>query len=597
MDALASADILGFEGFRLDRRRGCLLKQAENGAWRPVALGSRALDVLYVLTDRAGILLSRDEIMAAAWPGTVVEDSNLAVQVSALRRVLDRDRAEGSCIQTIPGRGYRFVAPVTRLDAGATATDAAAAPTGAPATASDAPPIGFPPAAVPNRPPSRKALRSRRRLIAGVIGAVLVAAAGIAGWHWRPPWSGETREPPRLSIVVLPFADLSAARDQQYFADGVTEDLTTNLSRMAGMLVISADTALTYRNKPADTKEIGRALRVRYVVEGSVERAGGRVRVNAQLIDAETDTHLWAERFNREIIDLFDVQSEITGQIAFTLNLELVAAEANRRVASPDALDDIFRGRDFFFGRPPSRENQDEAIRFYEQALRLDAQSAEAKTWLAGALVNEVIQGHTAARAETLERAEKLIDEALAANVGIPWAHYVKGTVLRAKGRWQEAIPEFEAALALNPNMTGPLQGLGWCRLFTGALGEVIPLAERAIRIGPRDPNIGFRYLMIGEVYELRGQPGDAIGWFEKARVTIAAVPGLWTHLASARALAGDTGEAAADLAEARRLAPDNRYSSIARLKEYGPWGVPKVEALFDATYFEGLRKAGVPEE
>ena len=272
MDALASADILAFEGFRLDRRRGCLLKQEENGACRQVAIGSRALDVLTVLTERPGMLLSRDEIMAAAWPGTVVEDNNLAVQISALRRVLDRGRAEGSCIQTIPGRGYRFVAPVMRLDAEVPATGTATASAGAPATAADAPPIGFSASAAPNRPPSRNGRRSPRRRIAGVIGALLVVAAGLAGWHWRSSGFGERHPAPRLSIVVLPFADLSAARDQQYFADGVTEDLTTDLSRMSGMLVISADTALTYRNKPVDTKDIGCELGVRYMVEGSVER-------------------------------------------------------------------------------------------------------------------------------------------------------------------------------------------------------------------------------------------------------------------------------------------------------------------------------------
>jgi TolB-like protein/DNA-binding winged helix-turn-helix (wHTH) protein/tetratricopeptide (TPR) repeat protein len=597
MDALASDDTLLFEGFRLDRRRGCLLKADEAGVWRPVVIGSRALDVLTVLVDRQGALLSKEEIMAAAWPGTVVEDNNLAVQISALRRIFDRDRAEGSCIQTIPGRGYRFVAPVTCLDAEASTTGPAAAPPDAPATAADAPPIGFSASAVANRPPSRKDLRSPRLIIAGVIGALLAVAAGLAGWHLRSSGSDETRPAQRLSIIVLPFADLSVARDEQYFADGVTEDLTTDLSRMAGPLVISADTALTYRNKPLDAKQIGRELGVRYVVEGSLERSGNRVRVNAQLIDAETDTHLWAERFDREVTDLFELQSDITGRIAVTLNFALIAAEANRPVEYPDALDYIFRGREFFFDRPPSRANFDEAIRLYERALELDPQSAEAKTYLAGALVNEVTQSFTVSRVETLERAEKLVDEALAANVGIPWAHYVKGTVLRAKGQWQDAISAFEAALALNPNSTGAYQGLGWCRLFTGSLDEVIPLAEKAIRIGPRDPSIGHRYLAIGMVHELRAEPAEAIVWFERARETISAGPLVWAHLASAYALTGDADLAAADLAETRRLSPDDRYSSIARLKTYGPWGVPKIQAMFEATYFAGLRKAGVPEQ
>jgi adenylate cyclase len=599
MEALASDDMLLFEGFRLDRCHGGLLKRDENGVWRPVAVGSRALDVLAILADRQGALLSKDEIMAAAWPGTVVEDNNLAVQVSALRRVLDQGRTDGSCIQTIPGRGYRFVAPVVRTNSAApllalpplgngvdehsTVDKQLRGRSGAPAR--------------PDQPPVQASRRPRRGLIAGFIGTLLVVVAGLAGWHLRSPGSDETRPAPRLSIVVLPFADLSVARDQQYFADGVTEDLTTDLSRMAGMLVISADTALTYRNKPVDTKRIGRDLGVRYVVEGSLERSGNRVRVNAQLIDAETDTHLWADRFDDEITDLFELQSEITGRVAFTLNLELVAAEANRPVEHPDALDYIFRGREFFFDRLPSRANFDEAIRLYERALALDPQSAEAKTYLAGALVNEVMQAFTASRVETLGRAEKLIDEALAANVDIPGAHYVKGAVLRVKGQWLEAMTENETALALNRNMTGALQGLGWCKLYTGSLDEVSPIAERAIRIGPGDPSIGYRFYIIGQVHELRAEPEQAIVWYEKARETISAGPLVWAHLASAYALAGDAERATADLAKARRLAPDDRYSTIARLRTYGPWGIPKVQAMYEATYFAGLRKAGVPEQ
>jgi adenylate cyclase len=150
---------------------------------------------------------------------------------------------------------------------------------------------------------------------------------------------------PRLSIVVLPFANLSDDREQQYFADGITEDLTTDLSRIDGSFVISRNTAFTYRDKPIDTKQIGRELGVRYVLEGSVRRSGNQVRVNAQLIDAETDAHLWAERFDRDTSDLFALQDEITSRIAVTLNLELVRAEAGRTTEHPEALDYILRGR------------------------------------------------------------------------------------------------------------------------------------------------------------------------------------------------------------------------------------------------------------
>src|ERR1700730_18358465 len=247
MDALSSTDISQFEGFRLDRRAGVLFRRDERGGFAPMAIGSRALDILGVLVERPGELVSRAEIIETVWPGTVVEDSNLNVQVAALRRILDGGRAEASCIQTVPGRGYRFVAPVTRVE---------------------------------RAPP-----------------APIVVA-------------------PRLSIVVLPLTNLSDDREQQYFADGIIEDLTSDLSRLANMFVISCNTAFTYRNKPDETKQIGRELGVRYVLEGSVRRSGNQVRVTAQLIDANTDAHLWAERFDRDACDLFALQNEITSRLA-----------------------------------------------------------------------------------------------------------------------------------------------------------------------------------------------------------------------------------------------------------------------------------------
>jgi TolB-like protein/class 3 adenylate cyclase len=173
---------------------------------------------------------------------------------------------------------------------------------------------------------------------------------------------------PRLSIVVLPFANLSNDPEQGYFADGITEDLTTDLSRLAPMFVISHNTAFTYRNKPVNTKQIGRELGVRYLLEGSVQRSGNQVRVNAQLIDAETDAHLWAERFDGDTGDLFSLQSEITSRIAGSLNLELTAREAARPTAHPDALDYILRGR-AAYSKPASHDTYAEAISFYERAL------------------------------------------------------------------------------------------------------------------------------------------------------------------------------------------------------------------------------------
>jgi TolB-like protein len=272
---------------------------------------------------------------------------------------------------------------------------------------------------------------------------------------------------PRLSIVVLPFTNLSDDREQQYFADGITDDLTTDLSRLENMFVISRNTAFTYRNKPVDTKHIGRELGVRYVLEGSVRRLGTRVRINAQLIDAETGAHLWADRCDCTMADLLGLQDEITAWIANALGVELIAAEAARPTERPDALDGILRGRAAGF-KPYSRENKAEQISLFEHALALDPQSVEAQSRLAGSLVDRVHDPIIGSATADLERAEGLVGRALAASPRSAYAHFVKGRVLHAQGRYEEAVPEFETALALNRNMVGALHDLGSCKLFTG---------------------------------------------------------------------------------------------------------------------------------
>jgi adenylate cyclase len=401
---------------------------------------------------------------------------------------------------------------------------------------------------------------------------------------------------PRLSIVVLPFTNLSDDREQQYFADGVTEDLTTDLSRLANMFVISRNTAFTYRNKPIDTKQIGRELGVRYVLEGSVRRSGNQVRVSAQLIDAQTDAHLWADRFDRDTKDLFVLQSEITGRLANALGVELIAAEAARPTEHPDALDYILRGRAARL-KPNSRNVYAEAISLYERALALEPRSVEAQSLLADALANRVKAGMTESAATDIARAEALVGLALAASPRSPTVHFAKGEILDAQQRFEEAIPEYETVIAFNRNWADATSSLGHCKLLTGSIEEAIPLMEQAIRLSPRDPNIALMYFRIGEVHLLQSHADEAIPWLEKARSAMPTVPWHHSYLASAYALKGETERAAAELAEARKLRGEGSYSSIARLKASGQFGVPKTRALFEATYFAGLRKAGVPEE
>jgi TolB-like protein/class 3 adenylate cyclase len=307
---------------------------------------------------------------------------------------------------------------------------------------------------------------------------------------------------PRLSIVVLPFTNLSDDREQQYFADGITEDLTTDLSRIADMLVISRNSAFTYKDRSVNAKQIGRELSVRYVLEGGLRRSGKQLRVTAQLIDAETDAHLWAERFDRDTGDLFAVQDEITSRIAVALNLELVGAEADRLTEHPDALDHILRGR-AVMSKPPSRENYADAIGFFERALALDLHSVEAQSLLATVLASRVLDQMSDSAATDIARADRLTGQALTASPRNPLAHWAKGHVLRAQNRFEEAITEYETVIAFNRNRVGAYAHLGQCKFYQGSIEEYIPLVERAIRLSPRDAQVGVWFGRIGLVHLL----------------------------------------------------------------------------------------------
>ena len=500
---------------------------------RPIELGGRAYDVLMVLIEANGAVIGKNELMTRVWPGRIVEEGNLRAQIRALRTAL----RDPGLIRTVAGRGYQFTSEVLRrIERGQG-------------------PIGHPAAAV---------------------------TPAVA---------------PRLSIVVLPFINLSDDREQQYFADGITEDLTTDLSRLVGYSIISRNTAFTYRNSLTDTKQIGRELGVHYVLEGSVQRAGNRIRVSVQLIDAETDTHLWADRVDRDAGDLFALQNEITSQIAVALHAELVRAEATRPTMQPDALDCVLRARALYLGKVPTRHNYAEQIALYERALSLDPSSEKVQSFFAWQLAARVLDQMTDTAASDLARAETLADRALTAFPGTALAHFAKAQVLRAQQRFEDAISDYETVLAFNRNWVHAIATLGYCRFITGSIEEAIPAQERAIRLSPRDPRVWQYYYWIGQVHLLESRTDEAILWFEKARSANPEHPLPHAYLASAYGLADQIEHAAAELAQTRRLASDNRYSSVARLRTVGPFGVPRIRALFEATYFVGLRTAGMAEE
>ena len=411
-----------------------------------------------------------------------------------------------------------------------------------------------------------------------------------------PKAAAQSLVAPRLSIVVLPFANLSNDPEQQYFADGIAEDLTTDLSRIAEMLVISGNTAFTYRNKPTDTKQIGRELCVRYVLEGSVRRSGNRVRVNAQLIDAERDAHLWADRFDGDTSDLFTLQDEITSRIAVTLNLELLGAEAARPTEHPDALDYILRGRAVLL-KPQTRTTQREAIDLFERALALDPQFVEAQSRLAITLAGRALDFESSSEDADIQRAEDLAANAVAASPSNALGRFAKAQVLRVRRRCAKAIPEYEAALAVNRNWVDALAAIGRCKIYIGPIEEGIAAQQQAIRLSPRDPSIWRWSYRIGEAHLLLSRIDDAILSLEKARNANPAPAYIHAFLAAAYALRGETERAFVELAEARRLGDVGAYSSIARARTLTRYETEKIRALCEATLFAGLRKAGMPEE
>lgn len=443
---VGSADILLFAGFRLDRQSGVLYRLGQGAVGVPVGLGSRAIDLLGLLAARQGEVVSKDAIMKAVWPGRVVEEANLNVQISKLRQILDQDRGEGSCIQTFPGRGYCFVAPVTRLDA-------------------DTQP------ALP---------------ITSEVGTPLQQ---------------------RLSIVVLPFDNLSRDPGQQYFADGITEDLTTNLSRFTDMLVISRNTAFTYRDKPLDTKQIGRELDIRYVLEGSVRRSGRRVRVTAQLIDADADAHLWAERFDRQLSDLFGLQDEITTAIAGAIEPELLKSERNRIASRPLQSEDAyeFYQRGLWHLYRYTKEDGVEALALIRRALAMDTQFVQATALLAITLCNAAYLGWVDEGEPNYVEAYELAHRAVSLDVRYPAAHFALGLVCMWTHRSDRAMPAFQEAINLNPSYAAAYVLLGQMHLYRGHPEEAIALAEKGIRLSPKDPRL-FIWLpaLAGAHYQLK---------------------------------------------------------------------------------------------
>jgi len=458
----------------------------------------------------------------------------------------------------------------------------------------------------------RRRLAELMPLIGILIAVALVGFAALGGWMWwRGHLAGEApvaasaparvtppAAVPRLSIIVLPFENLSHDPGQDYFADAITEDLTTDLSRIAGSFVIARNTAFTYKGIPVDVKQLGRDLGVHYVLEGSVRRLGDQVQVNVQLIDADSGAHVWADRFETTMRNLQQAQSEITGRLARTLNLELVQA-VGRRIeregsADPDAQDLIMRGW-ALYQRTPAASSREEAMRAFEQALRIDPKSYDAKLGIASVLVVGLATGSDTPE-EDDARAEKLLDELLVRDPNRSQLHAMTALLRRVQNRLPESRIEWQRAIELDPNNAAAIGQLGVTLIYLGEPAAAIPLEEQRIRLNPNDPNIAIAYWSIGLAHLLQNHLDEAIDWLTKARAANPRVYYFYLDLAAAFALKGDLDQAHAALAESLKLRPQIN-SMKAQLARWAYTNNPAYRVLAEKTIDAGLRKAGMPEE
>ena len=436
--------------------------------------------------------------------------------------------------------------------------------------------------------PAEPKRRSRlARLAAGIVAFILIAAGA-----WYLFGANRTAVAAHLSVVVLPFTNLSGDPAQDYFADGITENLTTDLSRIRDSFVIARNTAFTFKGKSIDAKEIGKQLGVRYVLEGSVQRDQNRVRVNAQLIDAETGAHIWADRFEEDVADLFKLQDQVVARLANALNYELVraAAETSAHSKNPDVIDLDMRGTEALWRsqQQPTKEGNLATRALFEQALKIDPDDATA---LAGSAATYLIENaYGWANPETDYEAKILgqADRAIALAPRTPWNYSAKVNWLTMTGRAKEGLRVADAEVAINPNYAAAYSYRAFAETNLGQFEQAKADLQQAMRLSPLDPRMGAFLDKMGWAELGLGHFDAAIEASSKAIDAGSKVYFTYLCLATAHALKGDIDEAKTALTEARRLNPKLSVKWMMGSKSYPNYSQP---------WYDALRKAGLPEE
>jgi TolB-like protein/Tfp pilus assembly protein PilF len=436
-------------------------------------------------------------------------------------------------------------------------------------------------------------------LALSAVAIALLLAAGAAAWYFvganrsAPIASTSSAEAAHLSIVVLPFTNLSGDPTQDYFADGITENLTTDLSRLSGSFVVARNTAFTFKGKNADAREIGKELGVRYVLEGSVQRDQNQVRVNAQLIDAKSGGHLWAERFDKPLANLFSMQDDIVASLASRLGAELMANEARRaeRTPNPDSMDLYFQGMAWFNkGRNPADIAR--ARDFFERALALDPNNLDAVVGRACADAQAATGYYLDEQAKRLASVEANLNRVLSQSPNNARAHYCLGRVKVQTKRGAEGIAESERALALNPNLASAHAVIGLAKLFDGHPEETENHELEALRVSPYDTeaDVWVAYIALAKRY--LGDYEAALSLYRRAKELNPNYPTGRFNMAAVLVELGRLDEARAEVQAGLALNPG---FTLRRYRD-GAQSDNPVFLKGRARIIEDMRKAGVPE-
>jgi len=521
-----------FEDYALDTDRRELHRATD-----VIVVTPQVFDLLDYLIRNRERVVSKDDLIDAVWNGRIVSDAALTTRLNAVRSAIGDTGEKQHLIKTLQRKGFRFVAKVQE---------------------------------------------DQRRIVEPVGSAV----------HGGDATSTQASAP-RLSIVVLPFANLSDDPGQDYFVDGVTESLTTDLSRISCSFVIGRHTAFTYKGKAVDLKQVGRELNVHYVLEGSVQRGGGRLRVSVQLVDAETGAHLWADRFDKPVADLFDMQDEIVSRLANALNTQLIEAEARRAEPSlhPDAMDLYFQGR-AWVNKGPTPEYMMQARRFFERALVLDPESIEALVSIGAVDAAGAASHMFDDRGARFAVAEAILIKALSIAPQHARAHLWLGNVKIFTNLTAQGISECERALALDRNLAEAHTSIGIAKVLLGRSAETEAHVQNALRLSPRDNGVCRWLYVVGGAKLQLGADAEAVGWIRRSLEVNRNYPVAHFHLAAALALLGKLKEAQAAAKDGLALDPYfTRHRFLANPMSDNPTFLAAEKRIS-----EGMRIAGVPE-